>query len=48
MKLNNKKKREKMVKREDLIYKTNKYVHNFQQFETIRFIAKNFLQVQLL
>ena len=32
---------QKIVNRENLIYKTNKYVYNFQQFETIKFFAKN-------
>ena len=30
-----------MVNREDLMYKTNKYVYNLQQFEAIRYFAKN-------
>ena len=30
-----------MVNREDLMYKTNKYVCNLQQFEAIRYFAKN-------
>ena len=25
-----------IVKREDLVYQTNAYVHNFQQYETLR------------
>ena len=29
------------MNRGDLIHKTNKYVYNFQQFETIRSFAKN-------
>ena len=32
---------EKIVNRENFIYKTNKSVYNFQQFETIKFFAKN-------
>ena len=34
---------EKMVNREASIFETSKYVCNFQQFETIRFLAKNIL-----
>ena len=30
-----------MVKRENLIYETNKYIFNFQKFQTIRCFAKN-------
>ena len=30
-----------MVNREDLVFDTNKYIHNFQQFEMIRSFAKN-------
>ena len=30
-----------MVNREDLVFKTNKNIYNFQQFETIRGLAKN-------
>ena len=32
---------EKIVKREDLVYETDRYKYNFQQFETIRSFAKN-------
>ena len=30
----------KILKREDLVYQRDKYVYNFQQFETIRSFAK--------
>ena len=30
-----------MVNREDLVFDTNKYIHNFQQFEMLRSFAKN-------
>ena len=36
-----------MVKREDLIFKTDKYKYNFQSFETIRSF-NIFLMVKLL
>ena len=36
------KKAEKMVKRENLIYETNKYVYNFHQFETTKSFDKIF------
>ena len=36
-KLENDKKR---VKKEDLVYETDKYVYNFQHYETIRSFAK--------
>ena len=32
---------EKIVKREDLVCKTDKHVYTFQQYETKRFFAKN-------
>ena len=32
---------EKILKREDLVYKTDKYSYNFQQYETIRPFDKN-------
>ena len=31
----------KIVKIEDLVYKTDKYVHNFQQYEIIRSFSKS-------
>ena len=33
----------KIVEREDLMYEINKYVHKFQQYETITSLAKNIL-----
>ena len=30
------------MNREDLTFETNKYVYNFQQFETVRPFANNF------
>ena len=41
MKLRQLKKWKKKVKREDLIFKTNKREYNFQKFEIIRSFAKN-------
>ena len=32
---------EKIVKGEHVVYETNKYVDNFQQYETIRSFSKN-------
>ena len=40
------KKAEKMVKRENLIYETNKYVYNFHQFETTKSFDKIFLLIK--
>ena len=40
------KKAEKMVKRENLIYETNKYAYNFHQFETTKSFDKIFLQIK--
>ena len=34
-------KRKKIVKREDLVFKTNKYLYYFQQNKTIRPFSKN-------
>ena len=39
---------EKIVKREGLIYKIDKYGYNFQYYETIRPFAKNILLVKLI
>ena len=35
------------MNRENLIYKSNKYVYNFQQFETIKSFAKNILACKI-
>ena len=35
-----------MVKRENLIYETNKYVYNFHQFETTKSFDKIFLLIK--
>ena len=35
-------KKEKILKRKDLVYKTNKYAYNLQQYKIIRSSAKNF------
>ena len=35
------KKTKEILKREDLIHKTSKSVHNFQQYETIRYFSNN-------
>ena len=35
------KKREEKIKRKDLIYKTNKYEYDFQQYETIKSFDEN-------
>ena len=35
-----------MVKRENLIYETNKYAYNFHQFETTKSFDKIFLQIK--
>ena len=40
------KKAGKMVKRENLIYETNKYVYNFHQFETTKSFDKIFLLIK--
>ena len=40
------KKAAKMVKRENLIYETNKYAYNFHQFETTKSFDKIFLQIK--
>ena len=37
----NNNKTEQKVIRVDLVYKTNKYVYNFQQYETIQSFARN-------
>ena len=36
------KKMQKKVKREDLVYETDKFVYNFQHFKTIRCLAKKY------
>ena len=33
---------QKKVKREDLVYETDKYVYNFLHFKTIRCLAKKY------
>ena len=37
-----------MIKRVNLVYKIDKYLFNFQQYETIKSFAKNLLLVKLL
>ena len=39
------KEKEKIVNRENLIYKTSNFTYNFQQFETIRSFAKKIFSV---
>ena len=36
-----------MVNREDLIFKTNKNIYSFQQFERITFFAKNISNAEI-
>ena len=42
------KKPKKMINRENLFYRVNNYIYNFQQFETIRSFTKNNLLVPFL
>ena len=39
---------EKNVDREKLIYKTNEYTYNFENFQTIKLLVKIFMMVLLL
>ena len=43
MELRELKEQKKMKNREDLIFKINKHIYNFQQFEAIKPFAKNVL-----
>ena len=37
-----------MVNTKHLIFETNKYIYDFQQFEAIRFLLKMFIGIKLL